>query len=160
MPPFKPTGFNSAPKQNPMLEFSPKPPEPPKPPTFPSLSDLLIGEVSAPPTSSRHGLFETLFGGNPEALLQDALDHPDQYDERLVTLSRDLYEKRRAVADLTKEERDILNMGTMDFAQYRPPPKQKTSVSPPRSLVTPELLTSPEPGVDIPFTDVRPYWWT
>jgi len=159
MRPFRPSTYSASAKPDIISELSPKPPEPTKPPTFPSLESLLVGEVSTPPVR-RPGLFDSLFGGRPDALLQDALDHPQQYDERLVILARDLYEKRKKLEDCTKEERDILNLGTIDFAQFRPPPKTKAPAQAPRPpREQPELIATSESDADVLNSEVRPYWW-
>lgn len=159
MPPFR-FGRSSATQFSPLMsELLPRPPEPPRPPTFPSLEETLIGVPSTPPVRTR-GLFEDLFGGRPEALLQDALDHPEKYDSRLVMLAQDLYEKRRTLEQLTKEEQEILNLGTLEFVQFKPPTTVKTTELPPKPIPTREVFDTPEPGTDIPATNIQPYWWT
>lgn len=96
-------------------------------------------------------------------MLADVMDHPDRYSAELVGLARDLLEKRRQVSDLTSQEQALLNVGALEFYQYRPEPQMtKTPVSPPRPKkwepVEPPAV--PEVGVDLPAgVDPDPYWF-
>jgi hypothetical protein len=98
--------------------------------------------------------------------VQDVVDHPDRYNDELVALARELLEGRRKLEELSHRERELLNMGTFEFHQYRPPPPQKTkapapSPRPRQELKPVEPPPTPEPGVDVPEgASLRPYWWT
>jgi len=144
----------------------PKAPSPPAFEKFPTLEELAeTARTVDTPKPRPKGLFWELFGGRPDALLADVLEHPEHYESRLVALAQELLEGRRKVTDLTSEEQGLLNLGTVNFAQYRPPklekPKAPAPPVPRPRRASAEPPSVPEPGVDIPETPggVRPYWW-
>ena len=159
----------------PSASLFPKPPSPPEPPQLSSiprpktLEELAsLARLADEPTPKPRGLFWDLFAGNISALAEGVLAHPETYDADLVTLARDLVEGRSKLEELTAEQRDLLNRGTLDFAQYRParetpkappPPVRKMKPSDELRVMEPPPLATP--GVDVPETagGVRPYWW-
>jgi hypothetical protein len=135
--------------------------------TFPTLQELAAAALltDEKPAPSK-GLFWELFGGSSEALLQDVVQHSDRYSSELVVLARDVLECRKKMEELSDREKNLLNMGAFEFAQYRPEAeqKQKAPASPPRPTAARsqpvEPPPSPEPGVDVPEgASLRPYWW-
>ena len=142
----------------------PQPPtcSPPSCPTFESLTSQAVAVADVP---KPRGIFWDLFGGQPEPLLQDVIEHEDRYSIEMVALANDLVHQRKKLSELTPGEASLLNAGAVSFYEYRPAviPTPKTPVvRPPRSLVD-EPVTPPErptAGVDIPTgVDPNPYWW-
>lgn len=166
--PWAPPARSSAPLDS-ILPKPPSPPQPPQPPRLKTLEELAstVQLVDEQPPKPR-GLFWDLLGGDHHALGEDILEHPDRYDDRLVTLMRELAEGRRKLEELTSDEQNLLNRGTLDFAQLRPdksqtpkapPPPKRTKPSDETRVVEPPPMA--EPGVDVPETPggMRPYWW-
>lgn len=143
----------------------PKPPSPPLPPSFPTLEQIAAGSPAVADTPKHKGIFWDLFGGQPDALIQDAVTFPDRYSSEFVRLATDLAELRRKVEDLTPEEAALLNTGSLEFYQYRPQTiqKQKAPTLPSRLPAEDRIVdppARPDPLADLPpGAEARPYWW-
>ena len=134
---------------------------PPSCPTFESLTAQAVAVAEVP---KPRGLFWDLFGGRPDALVQDVINHGDRYSAELTRLATELAEGRKKTSELSPAEQELLNAATLDFYQYKPAvvPTPKTPVSPPRSLANEpiEPVSRPVAGVDLPLgVDPNPYWW-
>lgn len=155
---FKQLGLTELPF--PTAPSSPQPPQPPSPPD-PFAPEL--ARVADLPAPSR-GIFWELFGGRPDALVQDVVEHPDRYTTELVVLAQDIVEGRKKVGELTRGEAHLLNTGALEFYQFRPAPTgatQKPQTKGPRAIAPVEAPAVPEVGVDIPEgADPRLFWWT
>jgi hypothetical protein len=104
-------------------------------------------------------------GGRVDVLAQDALDHPDRYDERTRLLLADLGEKRDYQPN--GDELKALDRATLDFAEARPPRPTTPPVLPqnarkpaqrPRELLGGDF-DSREPTVEAPGGVLSAYWW-
>ena len=143
-------------------------------PKFPTLEEMLehqkgkphpllqLSEVPAPKPSS---LFEGLLGGRTEVLLQDALDHPERYDDA-TRAALEALAARGGVA--TPEDRKLLDNATLDFAAFRPPRAAPLPVKPKPPAPKPKLLSDedelrdgraePEGGEEA-GSPLNGYWW-
>jgi hypothetical protein len=136
----------------------------PNAPSLPASVALVELGTEEQPQRER-GLFETLLG-SPEALYQDAVEHPEKYSAETIALLRALVSGTKKQSELTPEERRMLDLGTIDFATA--PAKPKRRRAPERARPVLELEAggasrgrggAPEPGVDVPREAVAPYWW-
>lgn len=150
---------------------------PPAPPTFtqfPSqeqVMDHLSGRAPHPllqltettPPSSHASLFQGLLGGQRDVLVQDALDHPERYDEAtreaLAALGTDARE-------LTPADHKLLDSATLDYAAFRPPrptPRAPSAPKPPprrpKLLDDGDMPDGREPQVETPGGTMSAYWW-
>jgi hypothetical protein len=142
----------------------PKPPSSPEPPRLPTVEQLFAQGATVAEVPKSKGLFWELFGGDPAALTEHVLEHPDQFTSELTTLVRDLAENRRNKEELTPHEQSLLNTASLTFYQYRPAitsqPKTSTPPAPRSQLVPVDPPARPQAGVDIPADAVhQPYWW-
>jgi hypothetical protein len=136
-------------------------------PSFPSFNELVEQDRIKPePVSARRfGLFETLLGGNVQALKADLDQYPDKYQPELAGLLELLLAGAKTLRDLTDQERALLDAAVIDYASS-PKPKQPVSVRP-RLTTHEEPQTrqrpaedEPRPGVDVPADLEMPaYWW-
>ncbi len=142
--------------------------------SFPSVEQILAHPVNphpllrladTPPPSSP-SLFQGLLGGRLDVLVQDAVDHPERYDEATQLALQELTAGTRKLEAMTPAERSILDRATMDFAAYRPPPAPKNAPKPqppgrkPRLVVAAdELEDGRAPQVEEPGGTMTPYWW-
>lgn len=142
-------------------------------PKFPRLNDLVDPKtfelVNPPvaPTKRPTGLFADVLGGRAEVLFQDAQDHPEKYDPRLLPLLIQLLNGKKNANELTSDECSLLDRATLDFATYVPPRDEKAT----KVAKAPEVKTaSPNPDDDdfeLEESDVAPegdgepspYWW-
>lgn len=119
-------------------------------------------------TSASAGLFESLVG-DPIVLFSGVLDNPDTYEDGVSELLQELVYKKRPVAELSLEERALLDRAAIDFASAkrpRPPPRVKPRPSPVRSsLPAPARAACGEEGSNddrppIEIPDAPPtFWW-
>jgi len=142
----------------------PKSPQPPEVPKIVSLEELARGEPAPAQVPAAKGLFWDLFGGQPEALIQDAITFPERYSSEFSGLARDLAEGRKNVKDLSGEEAALLNTGSLEFYQYRPQATQKQKAPTLPSRLPADRVVEPparpDPLADLPpGADTRPYWW-
>jgi hypothetical protein len=124
---------------------------------------LQLSDIPPPRTPT---LFEGLLGGKLEVLTQDAVDHPDRYDEPTRTLLAELGASVKRLEGLTPADRAALDRATLDFAAYRPPRRAQEPVrARPRPARRPALLTQEAPSdgrapqVETPGGVMTPYWW-
>lgn len=98
----------------------------PKFPTFQELVDQFHVEQAAQRPRSQ-GMFQALLG-DVHVLYVAWLDNPNLFDQQVGPLLLSLMTGRR-LEDLTPAELELLNVATLEFAQYRPPePKPKPVV--------------------------------
>jgi hypothetical protein len=141
--------------------------------SFPSPAQILAHPVNphpllqlteASPPSRPASLFEGLLGGRVEVLVQDAVDHPERYDEPTRAALQAL--GARGAGALSPAEQSVLNQATMDFAAYRPPPTPKNAPKPLAPVKKPRLIEAADeltdgraPQVETPGGTMTPYWW-
>lgn len=141
-------------------------------PKFPSVEQLLDHQnkvaphpllqltETAPPTSSP-SIFQGLLGGRLEILTQDALDHPERYDDATKAALSELAAGTRKVEDAGR----LLDSATMDFAAFRAPPARPAPAAPVRLARKPALLDTEMPDSRTPPDELEPgnpmsaYWW-
>lgn len=112
--------------------------------------------IEAPVKRRPRGLFQDLLQGRPEALLQDAQEHPDSYSPDEIALLQALYEGRKQLVQLTQGEMETLDHAVMEFASSTPNKKEKA-----KPVATPlqRPTTFPvEAAQDSPA--VNAFWWT
>ena len=90
---------------------------------FPTMSDLLEQEMSAPIEPVDDGLFSQLVR-DPRVLYREYLEDPEVFDEETALLLQQLVSNQKKLEDLTAEEKDRLNRATAEFTQYSPKPKK------------------------------------
>ena len=116
---------------------------------------------TAPPRPSP-SLFQGLLGGRLDVLMQDALEHPERYEDTTREALAALGTKKPE--DLGPEEHAVLDRATLDFATYRPP-----APTPAPKLLAPKktrlldfddaLEDGRAPQVEEPGGALTPYWW-
>jgi hypothetical protein len=142
-------------------------------PRFPSVEDLLqhaagtqphpLAQLADPPPRSEPtSLFDGFLGGQLEVLTQDALAHPERYDDHTRGFLDELAAGRK-LETLSKGEKELLDRAVMDFAAFRPPkpppapPTQSKKPAPPRERSEP--LDERVPQVEMPGGTLPAYWW-
>lgn len=92
-------------------------------PTFQELVDTDAATLGTPASKPAVvGAFKALLG-TPEILHAAWLDNPEAYDPRLGPVLH-LLLTGTTLDQLSPEQLELLNQATLEFAQYRPPPKQ------------------------------------
>lgn len=126
-------------------------------PSFPTPAELAhaAATVADAPPPKPVGLFEAVLQSRPEAMYEDALEHPDKYEDGVPQLLEDLASSRRATTDT---ERELLDRAVLDFTRKLPAvPKPPTPPSPPNSP------SNYEPGDTNVFTgpeeEPTAFWW-
>jgi hypothetical protein len=141
-------------------------------PRLPKAKDFL-GDITAhpffqfvapPPKQPTKTLFQELLGGRSEVLEQDALEHPDRYDEPVQVLLQELSTGTKKTESLSPVEHELLSRATIDFATYVPPPKAQVPRVPTRPKPTPQLMDESfhdgrEPQVEPPGGVMTNHWW-
>jgi hypothetical protein len=142
-------------------------------PRLPKAKDLLFDggashpffQFVAPPTKAPpKTLFQELLGGRTEVLQQDALEHPDRYEEPIQELLHNLTVGTKKIETLSQEEQGALNRAVIDFATYKPPPAVPVPKAPYRPKPTPQLMDESfhdgkEPQVEPPGGVLTNHWW-
>lgn len=95
-------------------------------PILASLNSYGVGGLEAP---SGPSLYES-FLGNPEILFQDLLDDPSRYEPGVDALLQNMI-GGRTFADLTSEEKEMLNRATIEYSQSTPRKAQEEKPPPP-----------------------------
>ena len=132
----------------------------PAPPTFPAFSQLVLEDARqrAARETRPTGLFAELLG-DPQILLQDLLSDPNKYEDGVYSLLLHLVSGQRKLADLSQDERNLLNRAVIDFSQARRA-RPEPGTPPPSSKEDPisEEIEYHEPS---PFPAGAPdaYWW-
>lgn len=145
-------------------------------PTFPTLDDILAHQegtkahplvaLSDMPTPPPQSIFQGLLGGRTELLVQDALDHPERYDEPMRNALAELGGKKPG--ELTAAQLQTLNRATLDFAAYRPKARPAPAAIPqsrtpppkkPKLLEGGALEDGREPMVETAGGPMSAYWW-
>jgi hypothetical protein len=122
-------------------------------------------QLSETPPPRPISIFQGLLGGQVDVLVQDAIDHPENYDEQVQATLAELSVSGRqpTAADLA-----VLDRATLDFASgQRPgPPPMKMQASAPAKkprLVEAANEYSPQDGrapqVEAPGGTMSAYWW-
>lgn len=137
-------------------------------PRFPKLDDLVdpktfrlsTPEDPSPPTRPQ-GLFEVVLQNHIDILAADAEESGEKYNPQALPLIRDVAEGKKTLQSLSEPERTLLDQATLDFATYVPPKQEQ-----PRPVLKPRVESAPAeedadptPGVDVPITEARAYWW-
>lgn len=137
-------------------------------PKFPRFNDIVSPktfEVASAPASARRvtGLFDGVLGGNAAALYQDAIEHPEKYDEQAVGLLTELVQGAKKRVDLEETDIRLLDRATLDFASYvKPPAQRKQPTSMTKSAKSVEFTEGPD---EVPFDEndvpdgTQAYWW-
>lgn len=127
--------------------------------TFPSFIELLNIE-SATPIESRSGNFAELLGEDHVVLWMDFLDHPECYDQDAEVLLRRLMEGATSAAQLTEEERTVLDRATIEMAIRRnnPPPIPQMTRRPTTTGTAPKVRAAPKPTAP-PASVPADRWW-
>ena len=114
-----------------------------------------LGSLSAPKTSRDTGLFSALMGGNPGALIEDAVISPDKYDEETRALLEGIAAGRVQLGKLTSREVNLLNGAVVDYAGPDPTKAQPNMY---KKATSPEGK-SPEETELTPEDELPDYWW-
>lgn len=134
-----------------------KPLEPTSFPDFPTLAQL--AEVPEQEAKKETSLFDGLLG-DVGALHDDMVRHPEKYDRRTSELLTQLASGSLPPKNLTPEERRLLDMAVMDYAQAprpRAPGPARANQQPKKAPA--KKRADPVPGRDVPVTELPPYWW-
>lgn len=153
--------------------------EPPSPPLFPTFQQLVDQErESLLTTPGRPKKLNDLFDGmlgDLAPLLADFQEHPEKYGEEVHELLGQLTLGSKSLEQLSESERRLLNLATFDF--YQAVPKKapeplvkeaeaeldgdidEASDEEARAKTDAEKTEAPIPGVDVPETELPPYWW-
>lgn len=125
---------------------------------FPTLQELAYAELHSPKAEKpRDGLFNQLLESRPEVLHIDASEHPDKYDTETIALLRDLVNRRLDVRELDEEDLLRLDRATLDFATATPKAETKKPPTAPKKVAVED--SGPVMGVDVPASDMPPFWW-
>jgi len=127
--------------------------------TFPSFIELLNTE-SITPSETRSGNFAELLGEDPAVLWMDFSEHPECYDQVAEALLRRLMEGATSVAQLTEEERRVLDRATIELAIRRnnPPPTPRVVRRPVPMGTAPKVSSVPKPTRP-PASVPADRWW-
>ena len=131
---------------------------------FPTVEELVAQQcedASRTPSVQSSGLFQALLQSHPEPLFEDATEHPDKYDEKVLPLLRDLISTRRSP---TTTERQLLDAAMFDFSRTpaappAPPKPVQQAKQPRRQLETDVADEMPEQEFGIPKGSPQPFWW-
>lgn len=130
--------------------------EPPKPlPTlpeshFPTFQELVEQELTEPPEQEQNsGLFFQLVQ-DPRVLYRDYLDDPEKYNEKVGLLLQELCSGLKDVNKLKPEEAELLNLATVEYAQYSP--KQEPHSKQPQPRLQRSAIPSDDES-EVPWTD-------
>ena len=124
-------------------------------PRLPNLLEL-VEQEKTPAKSRSRGLFEDLLQARPEVLMQDALEHPEAYDDDVIELLRRMVENREGVIALGDDEAEKLNLATAEFFSASPGKKKEVAKTPGRVRGIPSAPVV-EP-MDLPSNNA--FWWT
>jgi len=129
----------------------------PSPPSLPSFVELARLDSTPPPPAGK-GLFEALVG-DTLPLYQDSVEHPDKFSSEGIALLAELAQGGKKVSELSPEDKRLLDLATIDFANALPKAKHLPlrRRAPPREK--PTETSDPIRGVDTPEEAPTAYWW-
>jgi hypothetical protein len=132
----------------------------PSPPKFPSFAEVVKLEEAPKEQKGRSsGLFDALIR-EVAPLYQETLEHPEKFTPEGTALVTELAAGTKRLATLTRTERELLDLATIDFAAATP--KKKPRRAPPRPAPAPReppKAELPIGGVDVPEGTQDAYWW-
>jgi hypothetical protein len=138
-------------------------PQPTPTPCFPTFAELCSKEET-PTTTTNQGIYETLLGGRPDLLYQDAQSHPEKYEDSTLELLSELVQKQRP---LSTEEKTQLDLAVLSY-HSRPSPKptvaQRLKPNSHSESMTPFQTRPPVEAPEMESSQqdsdvVAPFWW-
>jgi len=129
---------------------------PTQPPALPPTEQFQLVDRPAPKPT---GLFAELLDRNHLVLHYDMQDRPDLYDERAKQLVEDLSAGRTGWDRLTPEERNALDLATLEYATQPPLPSHQRRRASVVKQVTRKIDPMPEPGAGAPEEALPAFWW-
>lgn len=144
-----------------VLDYAPKME---KFPAFPSLNELALGEVTAPPSRQTDSLFSVLIK-DPAILHNDMEQYPEKYQEEAIQLVRALLSGETRMEALSPEQLRLLDLATLDFSKQAQKPSAPAQ-APPLKKIAAEPSEEENLGAgaeelfeSVPITELPDYWW-
>lgn len=134
---------------------------------FPSFEDLVSQEIQRSNEQQDDGLFAQLVG-DPAILYREYLDSPENFDEETVKLLTELMSRQKTLEELSKQEKELLNQATIQFAQGSPKPSSSPKPSVKQSPIQdeeeeevpyPKSLPTLNAPIDVPESIPKTEWW-
>lgn len=147
----------------------------PRLPKLPTLEEMVVHErgeklhplmVTSSPPPPPKSLFDSLLGGQLEALLQDARSNPQYYDREDLELLEQLAAGVKKLEALTPLESAWLDRATIQFSSFRPPRVPKSAPRPPAPKPVAKKEQEPQGGsatmeelAALSPDGLPPFWW-